>query len=729
MKKPSVKMFTKAVVLVSALLFGNAVSATNYYWDNDAAAGFGTAGGTWAAPTLNLWSLDPTGVATPEASITTTSSDALHFGTATDGLGAGTITFSGTVSANSLTFGSASGAITLSGGTNTLGGTTPTITQNSAATMTISKLSGTSGLTKAGAGTLILKAPGIIGGAKAGPSGNIGVNGGILRYETVTQDPDLMGPYAINNGSTLQFNGAAYRVLFNNSTFTYGSAGGGTVTIDNATPILNGSTITTTGGSKNTFGGTASLNCQGNKLTFDVATGTDAVGLEFTGNAGNLKLIKNGAGVMTISGTANAMSIGLEINTGTLEITSGGRLASGSYAANITNNAAFIYNSTAAQTLSGVISGTGTLTKTNTGTLTLSGNNTYSGATTISASRVQITSNAEALSPNTAVTVSGDGTSGGQLFFNVAGTYTNNMNISGVGYVETADTTTKAGAIRFVDTMTLGGTLTLDADARAGFIRAISSSATISGKVTGAGGLEFYGGNNGNNVALALTLSNPANDYAGPTTISSKDYSAARTNSSATLKLGASGVIPDGAGKGVVAFTGEDADHLTLLDLNGFNETVNGLTNSAAEGARITNTGAGTAVLTVGAGDTTSSFSGVITEAGSGAVLTLSKIGTGTLTLSATNSYTGTTSISGGTLKLLNNANVLPSATAVEITNGATIDLDFSGANTVKSLTVNGKLMTRHTFYTSANLPSALSGGGALYTLEGHPPGTMVRFF
>ena len=583
MKKSSVQMITKAVALAAAVMFGNTALAADYYWDNNAAAGFGTAGGTWTAPTLNLWSLDSTGVAAREASITTTTNDALHFGTATVGLTTGTITVTNTVSANSLTFGSASGHVTLSGGTSlTLGGTSPTITLNNSQDTITFPIAGTGGLTKAGTGQLRL-------------SGN------------------------------------------------------------------------------NTYSGATTI------------------------SAGNLTLFQIG------------------------------RLGGGSYSGNIIISGNFQYYSWVGQTLSGNISGTGEVRKVAYDSdLTLSGANTYSGATTVSAGRLVINT-ARALSPNTSVTVSTDQTSSGQLYFQQntkSNTFNNAMTLSGLGFIE--DDNTQIGAIRFEDGVTLGGTLTLTNDARVGILG--TKSGTISGQVTGPGGLEFHGVKNSNNQNCTLTLSNTANDYAGTTTISSKDYSTtARTGCTTTLKLGAAGVIPDGAGKGIVALIGTNANYLTLLDLNGFNETVNGLTNSAAEGARITNTGAGTAILTVGAGDTNSAFSGVITEAGSGAVLALSKIGSGTLTLSATNSYTGATSVSGGTLNLTH-AEVLASATAVEITNGAKIGLDFSGTNTVKSLTVNGKLLTRYTVYTAAKLPGALSGDGALYTLEGSPKGTLMLF-
>jgi autotransporter-associated beta strand protein len=420
-RKPSVQMITKAVVLASALMFGNTVSAADYYWDNnDTTNGFGTAGGTWADPTVNLWSLDPTGVAAREASVTTGTSDALHFGTAAVGLAAGTITVSGTVSANSLTFGSASGHVTLSGGTSlTLGGTTTAITVNT-------------------------------------------VNG----------------------------------------TITFPIAG--------------------TGG-----------------------------------------LTKDGAGQLRLSG-ANTYSGATTISAGTLTLFGGGRLDSGSYSGAIINNGNFQHYGTSGQTLSGNISGSGAINKVSqTSDLTLSGTNTYSGATSISAGRVAI-NNAGALSPNTSVTVSGTG----QLFFQsstAGGTYNNAMTLSGLGHVEGDNT--QIGAIRLENNMTLGGTLTLPADARVGIIGA--RSATLSGQVTGSGGLEFHGVKNGNNTHhCTLTLSNTGNDYAGTTTISSKDYTTtARTGNTTTLKLGAAGVIPDGAGKGIVALSGTNADHLTILDL------------------------------------------------------------------------------------------------------------------------------------------------------------------
>ena len=63
-------------------------------------------------------------------------------------------------------------------------------------------------------------------------------------------------------------------------------------------------------------------------------------------------------------------------------------MGGGSYAGSITNNGTLIFDSTAAQTLSGVLSGSGSLTNSGSGTLTLTGTDelpltTVSGGTLV----------------------------------------------------------------------------------------------------------------------------------------------------------------------------------------------------------------------------------------------------------------------------------------------------------------------------------------------------------
>jgi len=139
-------------VTVAAGVF-SASGATNYWDNNGADAGFGAAGGIWGAD--GNWSSDSTGATLPNVT-NTAAGDALYFGTDTDGLAAGTITVDSTnQSFSTMTFGAASGEITLSGGTLSLASPASRITvQNSSATLAAA-LAGTNGLHKYQADTLL----------------------------------------------------------------------------------------------------------------------------------------------------------------------------------------------------------------------------------------------------------------------------------------------------------------------------------------------------------------------------------------------------------------------------------------------------------------------------------------------------------------------------------------------------------------------------------------------
>ncbi len=97
-------------------------------------------------------------------------------------------------------------------------------------------------------------------------------------------------------------------------------------------------------------------------------------------------LAVTGQGAVVLDGV-NTYTGPTSVTAGTLTLGGGGQLGAGNYSASlsIANNSAFIYNSTAAQSLSGVVSGAGPLIQSGPGTLTLAGANTYSNATIINA--------------------------------------------------------------------------------------------------------------------------------------------------------------------------------------------------------------------------------------------------------------------------------------------------------------------------------------------------------
>jgi autotransporter-associated beta strand protein len=119
------------------------------------------------------------------------------------------------------------------------------------------------------------------------------------------------------------------------------------------------------------------------------------------------------------------------------------------------------------------------------------------------------------------------------------------------------------------------------------------------------------------------------------------------------------------------------------FDLGGFHQTVNALSGVASV-SWITNTGSADSTLTVGNGNGSATFSGVIQD-GATNKLGLEKIGSGTQVLSGTLSYSGDTTVKGGTLTL-KQINTSNESSTVTIAAGAKLGLDFAGSDTVDKL-------------------------------------------
>lgn len=218
------------------------------------------------------------------------------------------------------------------------------------------------------------------------------------------------------------------------------------------------------------------------------------------------------------------------------------------------------------------------------------------------------------------------------------------------------------------------------------------SVAVLTGRVTstGSGGglwLRGTGVNPGVTVRLA-NVTGTANDYQGTTAI----------DANTALVLDAADQIPNGAGKGPVSVTGS-------LSLGGFSDTINGLT-----GAGTVEAGGGTPVLTLGDGDATASFGGVIHNATG--ILSLVKIGSGTQTLSSDNTYSGSTSVSAGTLRA-GNAGAFGTG-AVIVASGAILDLNSLAL--ANAITNNGGTLINAASFTG---PQTLSGSSSFTNIGG----------
>jgi fibronectin-binding autotransporter adhesin len=217
-------------------------------------------------------------------------------------------------------------------------------------------------------------------------------------------------------------------------------------------------------------------------------------------------------------------------------------------------------------------------------------------------------------------------------------------------FVNTAVGSDAPGAFR-VDTAghTLSGKITANlAPARFATGTGRTASVNVTGQVTGSNGLTLEAGPA--TSVLTVTLNNGTanpNNYLGNTIINP----AAATGRSSTLRLGAANQIPSGIGAGDVAISTVGTG-VGTLDLNGFDEQINGLSGNGTVDGNVAGT-AGSNTLTVGDEDATgaaNTFSGTIRN--TLGTLALTKIGTGRLILSGANSYSGPTLISGGTLQI-----------------------------------------------------------------------------
>jgi autotransporter-associated beta strand protein len=644
-------------VTLTALMAIPDTDAATFYWDMNAATpGFGTAGGTWAEDntTTGRWTTSSTGSIAGNLNQATGNTDVFNFGSATDNLGAGTITVSGTVNMGNTTFHAGTGSIVLSGGTINFAAS-PTITVNNTSN-TINSVLGTSltgALTKAGNGILIL-------GAANNYTGATNVNAGTLRAGGAAS-----GRAFGNNSAVTLADAAGVTLDLNNFNQTIGSLSGGGSLGGNV--ILGTATLTV--GGKNT-----------NATFAGVISGSGANGL-----------IKNGSGIQTLTG-ANTYTGITTVNAGVLDL--GGGTANGSLASTnlVLAGGSFSFTRTGTNLQSFTttsISGGSMILGTAGNTLDLGtvtrvgvGSRFYDfGATGLDAVSASLASNdstgimagftmsdswAVANGTGLAVSALADGS---YTRTSIAGTIAASYAGGNLDVDDNAgalDGAIAANSIRFntaaANTLTLTGASNTIASGGILIGSAVGSnlSTITGGELAGAnskdlvviqnnplGGLTISSVITNNTAATALTkhgvglltLTN-SNTFTGGVFIHAGRL--ALGNAGALNSAAPNNVTFGSASTGTLAMAGND---LTIPVLS---------SDPANPGAPVIENASGTnATLTISSASN-STFAGIIQNGLGGGTLTLIKSGSGSLSLSGANSFSGGTVLNGGTVVVSN---------------------------------------------------------------------------
>ncbi|EBY0700087.1 AIDA autotransporter-like protein ShdA, partial [Salmonella enterica subsp. enterica serovar Kentucky] len=473
----------------------------------------------------------------------------------------------------------------------------------------------------------------------------------------VASNVEALGTGDITDNATLELNAGGDFANNIGGTGSVVKSGDKTLTLSGSNTYTGGTTIS---------GGTlvaTNVEALGTGNVTDNATLELSTGGDFANNIGGTgSVVKSGDETLTLSG-ANSYTGGTTISGGTLVASNVEALGTG----DVTDNATLELNT--GGDFDNAISGSGQVVKSGDKTLTLSGANSYSGATTISGGTL-VATNVDALG-------SGDVTDDATLELNTGGTFDNA--ISGSGQV------VKSGD----ETLTLSGTNTYSGGTliSGGTLVASNVEALGTGDVTNDAVLELNTGGTFDNAISGsgqvvksgdkmLTLSG-ANSYSGGTLISDGTLVASNVEAlgsgdvtnDAVLELNTGGTFDNViSGSGKVEKSGDDA-----LTLSGSNTYTGGTLISGG-------TLVASNVEALGTGDVTDNATLALNAGGDftnniGGTGRVEKSGDQTLTLSGSNTYTGGTLISSGTLV----ATSVDALGTGNVTNNATLALNTGG--------------------------------------------------
>jgi fibronectin-binding autotransporter adhesin len=351
------------------------------------------------------------------------------------------------------------------------------------------------------------------------------------------------------------------------------------------------------------------------------------------------------------------------------------------------------------------VGGVGNVIVTSTGSIQYYASNSYAGTTTVNTGSTLILAASNAISGNGNVTVTGT------LLANAVNSISGNGNITVAGILQAngANAITGNGAITISGTLFANGNNAIAGTgniALTGGTLVLNSTENFTGLIsfgTGTGNLDYSNSNatdysnqiknsttsidintNGQfvNFASSLDASNTGGltkNNGGTLSLSGTNaYTGTTTIAAGVLQVNSAGAL--GSGTGLISFTGGTLQY-----------TANNTTDYSSRFPVLATTG-GNAYRIDTNGQTVSFASPLVNDTATG---TLAKLGAGTLNLSATNTYTGATSVLQGVLNV--NANVtgnVINATSTLSLQGGTFQITGDGvggadAQTVASTTIS----------------------------------------
>jgi autotransporter-associated beta strand protein len=420
----------------------------------------------------------------------------------------------------------------------------------------------------------------------------------------------------------------------------------GSMTVDASVPNLvnaNNNPINFQGnvtfqGTENLDLGTGPVTILGNR-TITVSANTLKIG---GGISGAFNFTKAGDGQLVLSGVSTYTGTTTLNGLGAVTITGAGSLGTGNYNGAITNNSGFVYESTANQTLGGVVSGTGAITKSGLGTLVLSGANTFSGGITINDNGGTLQADFNALSSGLSTGATAVGAGSTLVLNNTGGTsssVTNTFTGTGALKIQFAAITSARSTTIAASLLSNFSSIQLSALGSTGDKWTATGSGTLNALIIDSGATYF--GINSSNV-----------NFTGGITVNG----AGNTEGRGAIRLGSSvlgGNITLGSSSTI------SMESATLAEITG----------------NITSGAAGTQLLTLGGTGSLGGFLKGIIGGGTGTISLATEVG-GTYFLEGANTYSGSTAVNAGSV-VLRNALALGSTTAgTSVANGARVELD-----------------------------------------------------